>query len=103
MTKKMKMNKVPLGVMLRDFASAMMRSAREGFPIVPKYVYLSRRHRCNRCTTRATCPVCNCVLKVKCSMSTEKCPIDHWHPYEKEKETPKEYDLKVREKEELNK
>lgn len=94
------MKKVSLGVMLRDFASAMSRALREGFPIVPKYVYLSRRHRCNRCTTSLTCPVCNCVLKFKCSLATEKCPIDNWLQYNDKEMTPKEYDAEVRKKEE---
>lgn len=80
--------------MISDFSKAMKRSAAEGFKSTPKLVYLSRRHRCNRCTDKGRCPHCGCILWLKCSMATEKCPLGHWP--EHKGETPREYDEKVR-------
>jgi len=86
-----------LGKMIRDFGSAMLRSAKEGFPPVPKLIYLSRRNRCERCTDKGRCPHCGCVLWLKCSMATEKCPLGHWDEYKNEPHG--EYDQKIRERE----
>lgn len=83
--------------MVSDFAKAMTRSAKEGFPATPRGVYLSRRHRCNRCTSKAQCPHCNCVLWLKCSMATEECPLGYWPKFNDE--SPEEYDKKVSKKE----
>ena len=83
-----------LDKMVRDFAKASVRSAKSGFKKTPKHSYLVRRHRCERCTDKKTCPHCNCVLWLKCSMATEKCPLGHWPEYTGEDE--REYEDKVR-------
>lgn len=89
------MNKIKiLTKMLRDFSEAMLRSAKQGFKATPRDIYLSRRYRCNRCTTKSQCPHCNCVLWLKCSMATEKCPLDYWKKWEGEELREYEKDIK---------
>jgi len=64
--------------MAKDFAKAGLKSAKNGFPKVPQNVYFKRRNTCFSCTDKKTCPHCNCILWLKCSMATEKCPLDKW-------------------------
>ena len=86
--------------MIRDFAKAASASASKGFPMTPKHSYLVRRNRCERCTDKKTCPHCNCILWLKCSMATEKCPLGHWPQHNGEDD--KEYEDKVRQIENKN-
>ena len=68
--------------MAGDFAKAGIRSAKDGFPRVPQNVYLERRKTCFECTKKKTCPFCGCILWLKCSMATERCPKGFWPAHE---------------------
>jgi hypothetical protein len=69
-----------LNEMLSDFASAVLRWATAGFPIVDKTVFQSRIDICLSCMdwTNNRCARCGCY-EVKHWMGTEQCPIGKWN------------------------
>ena len=71
--------------MAGDFAKAGLKSAKSGFQKVPQQIYFDRRKQCAKCTKKAQCPHCKCILWLKCSMATEQCPLGYWPKYENDK------------------
>jgi hypothetical protein len=68
------------GTVLKQFASAMLRWAAEGLPVVDSKTHGQRTGTCDGCPFRKNfyCGECKCVYYLKAKLATETCPKQKW-------------------------
>lgn len=62
------------------FASAMVRWAAAGMPLVSEEVHSQRNVTCRDCPRRKGhwCSICHCLIYLKSKLATEQCPEYRW-------------------------
>jgi len=65
---------------LNHFATAMVRWAAAGLPVVTDTVHSERIKVCSSCPRRDRnwCSICHCLLYLKAKVATEQCPEYRW-------------------------
>jgi hypothetical protein len=72
-----------LGALTANFAGAILRWQRAGFPVVSREVFQARMQACNACPNWGTdgviakCSVCGCTA-LKLWAGSERCPESKW-------------------------
>jgi len=63
-----------------NFATSALNHAKNGFKMADEKLYQSRLDICTSCNKNknGTCQECGCILSIKASWDSEKCPIDKW-------------------------
>ena len=65
---------------MANFATSMLKWAREGLKTVPSQQHMERYRKCNSCEkfSNYRCSECGCVCWLKTKLATEKCPLNKW-------------------------
>jgi hypothetical protein len=63
-----------------NFANAVVNHAKNGFKTTDEISLSDRLSICNSCNKNknGTCQECGCIISIKTSWASEKCPLDKW-------------------------
>jgi hypothetical protein len=80
----------PLINRIVNLTGSVIDHAMDRFRQVPSGIFQERMDVCRQCefAQEGKCLQCGCLLNIKLSWASERCPIDKWAEYTEEKKAP---------------